>query len=87
MGDNGPAVELERIVDLESGPELVNEGIDTAPSKRIINAYPRYTKTVDGPLVIADAGLDSIRSSCPHMYEWLREVETRSRLGNAMTTP
>jgi Domain of unknown function (DUF4276) len=77
LGDPGPATELERIVLLESSPELVNEGVDTAPSKRIINVYPQYTKTIDGPLVIADAGLDSIRSSCPHADEWLREIEAR----------
>lgn len=87
MGDDRPAVELERTVQLESGPELVDDGVDTAPSKRIMNAYPRYTKTFHGPLVIADAGLDSIRSSCPHMNDWLREIETRSRLGNAAATP
>lgn len=87
MGDAGPAADLERIVEQESGPELVNDGVDTAPSKRIINAYPRYTKTVDGPLVIADAGLDTIRSSCPHMNEWLRQIETRYQLGSAITTP
>jgi hypothetical protein len=77
MGDPGPAAELERIVRLESGPELVNDGVDTAPSKRIMNAYPQYAKTIDGPLVIADAGLDSIRSSCPHTDDWLREIEAR----------
>jgi hypothetical protein len=81
MGDPGPATELERIVRLESGPELVNDGVDTAPSKRILNAYPQYTKTGHGPLVIMDAGLDSIRTSCPHADEWLREIEARmSRL-------
>ena len=53
MGEPGPAAELQRIVHLESGPELVNDGVDTAPSKRIINAYPQYAKTIDGPLVIA----------------------------------
>jgi hypothetical protein len=77
MGDSGPAAELERIVRLESGPELVNDGVDTAPSKRIMTAYPQYTKTGDGPLVVADAGLASIRSSCPHADDWLREIETR----------
>jgi hypothetical protein len=81
MGDGRPAAELERIVQQASGPELVNEGINTAPSKRIMNAYSRYTKTVDGPMVIADAGLDSIRSSCPHMDSWLRGVEERLGLG------
>jgi hypothetical protein len=73
MGDPGPAAELERIVQLESGPELVNDGVDTAPSKRIMSAYPHYAKTIDGPLVIAEAGLDAIRSTCPHADDWLRE--------------
>jgi len=77
MGDPDPATELERIVRLQSSPELVNEGVNTAPSKRIIDAYPQYTKTIDGPLVIADAGLESIRSSCPHADDWLREIEAR----------
>jgi hypothetical protein len=77
MGDPAPAAELGRIVRLESGPELVNDGLDTAPSKRIMNAYPQYRKTVDGPLVIQDAGLDWIRGSCPHADDWLQQVEAR----------
>jgi hypothetical protein len=77
MGDPGPAAVLERVVRLESGPELVNDGVDTAPSKRIMNAYPQYAKTIDGPLVIAEVGLDSIRSACPHADDWLRELEAR----------
>jgi hypothetical protein len=79
MGDGGPAAELARIVRQESSPELVDDGIDTAPSKRIMNAYPQYAKTIDGPLVIADAGLDSIRRSCVHANGWLREIEARLR--------
>src|SRR5579862_6584914 len=62
MGHPAPAAELQRIVHLESGPELVNDGVDTAPSKRIMSAYPQYVETIVGPLVIAEAGLDSIRS-------------------------
>lgn len=77
MGNPVPAAELERIVRLESGPELVDDGVDTAPSKRIVNAYPQYMKTIDGPLVIADAGLDFIRSCCPHADDWLRQIEAR----------
>lgn len=77
MGEPGPAAELQRIVNLESGPELVNDGVDTAPSKRIMRVYPQYTKTIDGPLVIAEIGLDTIRSTCPHADGWLCELETR----------
>ncbi len=77
MGDPGPAAELQRVVQQESGPELVDDGAETAPSKRILNAYPRYAKTIDGPLVISDAGLDPIRRSCPHVDQWLMGLETR----------
>jgi hypothetical protein len=75
MGDPGPAAELERVIHRELGPELVNDGVNTAPSKRIMSAYPQYAKTIDGPLVVAWAGLDVIRGSCPHADEWLRELE------------
>jgi hypothetical protein len=77
MGDPGPAAELEGVVQHASGPELVNEGISTAPSKRISSAYPQYAKTIDGPLVIADTGLESIKRLCLHANDWLQEIETR----------
>jgi len=68
---------LPKMVQQELGPELVDDGWATSPSKRILNAYPRYRKTIDGPLVIADAGLDSMRRSCPHSDDWLENVEAR----------
>jgi Domain of unknown function (DUF4276) len=77
MGDPRPAAELQRMIEREAGPELVNDGINTAPSKRIRSAYPQYAKTIDGPLVIADSGLDAIKDSCPHAGDWFREVKAR----------
>jgi hypothetical protein len=77
MGNEAPAAELEQIVRHGCGPEMINDGVDTAPSKRILNAYPQYRKTSDGPLVIADAGMDAIRRSCPHTDTWLRAIEAR----------
>jgi Domain of unknown function (DUF4276) len=77
MGDPDPAADLERMVQHASGPELVNDGVETAPSKRIMSAYPRYAKTIDGPLVIVDAGLAVIRATCPHADEWFRTIEAR----------
>jgi hypothetical protein len=69
--------QLEQVVRGMPSPELINDGVDTAPSKRILNAYPQYSKTIDGPLVIVDAGLSSIRGSCPHADDWLAEIEIR----------
>ena len=79
MGDPSGATQLARIVEQESGPEMVNDGAQTAPSKRILAAYPQYLKTSDGPLVIADTGLDSIRRCCPHTDQWFTNIEARLR--------
>lgn len=61
----------------ELGPELVNDGPSTAPSKRIQAQWPSYSKTSDGPLAIADLGLTALRGQCPHLDRWLRRLEQR----------
>lgn len=58
---------LETQVKAAGGPELVNDGPDTAPSKRILKAYPGYHKVVDGPDAIELLGLDALRAVCPHL--------------------
>jgi Domain of unknown function (DUF4276) len=75
MEDPSGAAQLARDVDSASSPEMVNDGTATAPSKRIIRAYPKYVKTFDGPLIIADIGLDLVRQRCPHADRWLANVE------------
>ncbi|NBM14594.1 DUF4276 family protein [Streptomyces sp. GC420] len=58
------------------GPELVNDGPDTAPSKRILRAHPTYRKVVDGPDAIELLGLDALRVTCPHLDAWLKRLES-----------
>jgi hypothetical protein len=58
-----------------SSPEEINEGRETAPSKRIIKAYPRYQKTVHGPLAVLEIGLPALRAACPHFNQWLSSIE------------
>jgi hypothetical protein len=77
MGEPAAATELLRVVNQELSPEYIDDGPTTAPSKRILNAYPHFQKTIDGPLVIAETGLESIRQRCPHADDWLTEIETR----------
>jgi hypothetical protein len=76
LGNSSEAARLAQVVAAESGPEMVNDGVESAPSKRIKGIYPRYGKTLDGPLVIADIGLDEIRQQCPHANRWLSAIET-----------
>ena len=57
------------------GPEAINDGLQTAPSKRILHAVPRYDKRLDGILAASNIGLDRIRNSCPHFAQWLTRLE------------
>ena len=58
--------------------ELIDDGDQTAPSKRIIAAIPEYEreKATAGPLVAAKIGLQRSRSRCPHFDTWLARLES-----------
>lgn len=60
------------------GPERVNGGSGTAPSKRLLKAHPTYRKVVDGPDAIELRGLDALRADCPHLDGWLKRLESGS---------
>lgn len=55
-------------------PEHINNSPQTAPSKRILALVPHYKKTVDGPLIAEDIGLDTIRAQCPHFNNWIERL-------------
>jgi len=57
-------------------PEAINDGEDTAPSKRLIAAQVNYSKTLHGHRIISDIGIDVIRSKCPHFHAWLSKIES-----------
>ncbi len=58
-----------------SSPELIDDGQDTAPSKRIAAQFPNYSKTTVSPQMAELIGLENIRSKCPHFNAWLERLE------------
>lgn len=56
-------------------PEDVNDGPDTAPSKRLLARIPSYRKTLHGPLVGESTGLASLRAACPRFDAWVAKLE------------
>lgn len=56
-------------------PELINDGPETAPSKRIIREIPEYDKVGAGVLVTEKIGLETLRGKCPHFAQWLTSLE------------
>lgn len=59
-------------------PEDINEGAESAPSKRITNLYPAYDKPLFGSLAAMEMGSDVIRKECPLFNEWVLTLETLS---------
>jgi hypothetical protein len=58
-------------------PELIDDGPESAPSKRIAAHVPDYegAKRAIGPQVAKSIGLATIRAKCPHFHEWLARLE------------
>jgi len=66
---------LRAQVTAAGGPELVDGGPDTAPSKRIVRAHLGYKKVVDGSDAVELLGLDALRAVCPHLDGWLKRLD------------
>ena len=78
---NENRVGIQRLVRLANGfksPELIDDGPDSAPSKRIaeeIPAYPR-SKVSAGPITAERIGLRTLRTKCQHFDAWLGALES-----------
>ena len=69
--------ELNKLVADFRSPELIDDGENTSPSKRITARIPEYgkAKPTAGPLIAAAIGLSTIRQNCPHFDDWIRRLE------------
>jgi hypothetical protein len=56
-------------------PEEIDDGPETAPSKRILQVLPRFSKSSDGPAAAREIGLELMRQECPHFARWLTRLE------------
>lgn len=59
-----------------NNPELIDDGPQTAPSKRILENIPEYSKVSSGVIIAEMIGMDTIRGMCRHFHEWLCRLET-----------
>ena len=75
---------LIAMADQIGNPELINDGPDTAPSKRIIAEIPEYAgmKPSAGPIVAEKIGLTNLRARCRHFGEWVNQLEDLAQGGS-----
>ena len=72
--------ELEEIRHAFPTPEHINDGTETAPSKRICLLYANYRKPIFGPLVTQRTGIVELRRNCPHFNGWIAKLEALGEL-------
>lgn len=69
---------LSKALESQPNPELINDGSETAPSKRIIKAieeesetHYNYNKPKTGRYITGLVGIDTLRGRCRHFDEWI----------------
>ncbi len=70
---------LQLLKDKDGNPELINDGYDTAPCRRIEKAIPEYDKANVGSFIAGINGIDFLKETCRHFSDW---VETLERLSS-----
>lgn len=59
-----------------NNPEYINNGLETAPSKRIKKEIREYSKVIDGIKIAKHVPLAEMRIKCKHFNEWITRLET-----------
>jgi hypothetical protein len=67
--------ELTAIIQSYPNPEMINDGPETAPSKRLLRIIHGYEKPLYGAYIALENGLESIISKCPRFASWLSKLE------------
>lgn len=67
--------QVKAIIQEAGEPELINDGVETCPSKRLKILFPHYDKKFHGPNICQCIGLSNIRRACPRFNNWLIKLE------------
>ena len=67
-------VELNRAVLKYENPELLNDGAESAPSKRLERLIPGYRKTLHGPFIAEEISLSVIMNRCVRFRNWIETL-------------
>jgi hypothetical protein len=62
---------IQTLINSVSSPEEINNGLLTAPSKRLKNLIKGYNKVVYGNIIIETIGIEKILAKCPKFKIWV----------------
>jgi hypothetical protein len=69
------APKISAIRNAVNSAEEINDGPQTAPSKRIKSLAANYQKTLHGPAIAGSVGLVALRADCPRFDGWVNWLE------------
>jgi hypothetical protein len=70
------ASQLHSIRNSFDTPEDINDHPDTAPSARLEQLYPRYSKPFFGSLIARRIGIERMCSECAHFTSWVDRLQS-----------
>ena len=71
--------EIEQIINENPNPELIDDGEETHPAKRLLKIVRGYRKKVYGNMIAEKIGIETIMSKCPHFKEWVEKLVEMSK--------
>lgn len=74
--NNNTVAKLQAIRDKVPSPEHINNSPETAPSKRIYNLIPDYSKVRQGTILAQKIGIDKMISECRHFANWINKIRS-----------
>ena len=66
--------ELEKTFAAYDNPEMINNGQDSAPSKRLVRIIKGYNKTLNGHYFAEAIGISNIRAKAPRFNHWVSKI-------------
>jgi len=70
--------QIQQLIDIRSqfsSPEEINQGFETAPSKRIKAILPEYDKKIAGSLIALEIGLKKLCDENQDFKEWIEKLK------------
>ncbi len=65
---------LLQTIQQHPNPETINDGKETAPSKRLEKIFKSYNKVNLGSLIAQEIGISKIREKCPRFNHWITQL-------------
>ena len=74
--NNSQMLELRNIRRRVATPEHINDNYETAPSRRILDQIPDYSKIRNGVEIAQRIGIDKMADECIHFRQWIAKLTT-----------